>query len=36
MFHLQTDPDGVHEKGHWGYCNDDCEDYYYEAYTFDD
>jgi hypothetical protein len=23
MFHLQTDRNGVHQKGHWGYCNDD-------------
>ena len=23
MYHLQTDHNGVHQKGHWGYCNDD-------------
>ena len=23
MFHLQTDLNGVHQKGHWGYCNVD-------------
>ena len=22
MFHLQTDRNGVHQKDHWGYCND--------------
>ena len=25
MFHLQTDRNGVHQKGHWGYCNDDLD-----------
>jgi hypothetical protein len=26
MFHLQTDRNGVHQKGHWGYCNADEEE----------
>ena len=21
LFHLQTDRDGIHQKGHWGYCD---------------
>ena len=21
MFHFQTDRDGIHQKGHWGYCD---------------
>ena len=25
IFHLQTDRNGVHQKGHWGYCNDDLD-----------
>ena len=25
MFHLQTDRNGVHQKGHWGYCNDNLD-----------
>jgi hypothetical protein len=25
MFHLQTNRNGVHQKGHWGYCNDDLD-----------